>query len=101
MPFEPVPKAKQQEALDMIIESAFYPDAVMLPQDIYQQLGADRWSHWGNSNTYAGRIDYPLHRMVTGIQESILKQLLDPVRLARIRDTEVKFGPIVPLPFPI
>ncbi|HLR25938.1 MAG TPA: zinc-dependent metalloprotease, partial [Fodinibius sp.] len=92
MPFEPVPKAKQQEALNMIIESAFYPDAVMLPQDIYQQLGADRWSHWGNSNTYSGRIDYPLHRMVTGIQESILKQLLDPVRLARIRDTEVKFG---------
>ncbi|MCW9708851.1 zinc-dependent metalloprotease [Fodinibius salsisoli] len=91
-PFVPVPKTKQQEALDMLTESAFHPDALMLPKDLYQKLGANRWSHWGNSNTYSGRIDYPLHGTVAGIQQAILGQLLDPVRLARIRDTEVKFG---------
>lgn len=91
-PFVPIPKAKQQKALTMIVEFAFSSDAMELPQEVYQKLGADRWSHWGNSNTYAGRIDYPLHRTLISIQSSLLEALLDPVRLARIRDTEVKFG---------
>jgi hypothetical protein len=91
-PFVPISKEKQQEALDMIIEFAFAPNAMALPQEVYQKLGADRWSHWGNSNTFAGRIDYPLHRTQVGIQSALLEELLDPVRLARIRDTEVKFG---------
>jgi hypothetical protein len=55
-------------------------------------MGANRWSHWGNSTTYGGRVDYPLHGVVLGIQSSLLEQLLDAVRLSRIRDTEVKFG---------
>ncbi|WP_372638282.1 zinc-dependent metalloprotease, partial [Fodinibius sp.] len=67
--------------------------AVVLPREIYQQMGANRWSHWGHENTYGGRVDYPLHRTLSGIQQSLLEQLLNPVRLARIRDTEVKFGP--------
>lgn len=92
MPFVPISKEKQQEALTMIIENAFNPDAIELPQDVYQKFGANRWSHWGNSATYGGRVDYPLHQTLVGIQTSLLQQLLDPVRLQRIRDTEVKFG---------
>jgi hypothetical protein len=92
MPFVPVSKEKQQEALDMITENAFSPDAVKLPKEVYQKMGADRWSHWGYSNTYSGRVDYPLHQTLVGIQSALLEQLLDPVRLQRIRDTEVKFG---------
>lgn len=92
MPFVPVSKEKQQEALTMIIENAFSPDAIELPQDVYQKMGADRWSHWGNSTTYGGRVDYPLHQTLVGIQSSLIQQLLNPVRLQRIRDTEVKFG---------
>ncbi len=76
----------------MIIENAFNPDAVELPQEVYQKMGADRWNHWGNSTTYSGRIDYPLHQTLVGIQSSLIQQLLNPVRLQRIRDTEVKFG---------
>jgi len=91
-PFVPVSREKQQEALDMIVEYAFSPDAVRLPQEVYQKMGADRWSHWGNSNTYSGRIDYPLHQTLAGIQSSLLQQLFNPMRLSRIRDTEVKFG---------
>ena len=91
-PFVPISRDKQQEALDMIINYAFSADAVELPQEVVQKLGADRWSHWGNSTTFRGRIDYPLHQTLLGIQSSLLEQLLDPVRLARVRDTEVKFG---------
>ena len=92
MPFVPVSKEKQQEALDMIVEYALNADAISLPQDVYQKMGADRWSHWGNSNTYGGRVDYPLHQTLVGIQSSLIQQVLNPTRLARIRDTEVKFG---------
>jgi hypothetical protein len=92
MPFEPVDYKEQKEALDMIVNYAFAADAMRLPQDIFQKMGANRWSHWGNSTTYRGRVDYPLHGTMLGIQSSLLEQLLDPVRLSRIRDTEVKFG---------
>jgi len=92
MPFEPVPLEKQQEALNTIIEFAFDANAILLPDDVFQQFGANRWSHWGQSNTWQGRIDYPLHRTLLGVQSSLLTQLLAPVRLERIRDTEVKFG---------
>lgn len=91
-PFVAISKEKQQEALDMIIENVFNPDAVKLPREVYQEFGADRWSHWGNSNTYGGRVDYPIHQTMVGIQRALLEQLLNPVRLQRIRDTEMKFG---------
>lgn len=92
MPFEAISKDKQQEALDMLIEYAFKADAFDLSQEVYQQLGANRWSHWGQSNTFGGRIDYPLHQNIVGVQTSLLRQLLDGTRLQRIRDTESKFG---------
>lgn len=92
LPFVPVSKEKQQEALDMIIDYAFSPEAIELPREVYQKMGANRWSHWGNSTTYQERIDYPLHQIMLGIQTSLLEQLLNPMRLERIRDTELKFG---------
>lgn len=92
MPFVPIAKEKQEEALSMIIEYALVDEAFNVPQEIYQQFGADRWSHWGNNNTYRGRIDYPLHQYMLGVQQSLLSQLLNGNRLSRIRDAEVKFG---------
>lgn len=92
MPFVAIEKEEQEEALSMIIDYAFDEDAFELPQEVYQKFGANRWSHWGNSSTYNGRIDYPLHSMLIGIQSSLLSQLLNGTRLERIRDTEVKFG---------
>lgn len=92
MPFEPISKAKQQEALNMIVEYAFDADAMNLPQEVFQQFGANRMSHWGLTNTYGGRVDYPLHQTSLGIKTSLLNQLLNPTRLERIRDNEVRFG---------
>ncbi len=91
-PFVNVEKERQDEALAFLIEYAFDEDAFELPMEVYQQFGADRWSHWGNSNTYSGRIDYPLHQSLLGLQSSVLNQLTSPAKFARIRDAEVKFG---------
>jgi len=91
-PFEPVPREKQVEALNTIIDYAFSSDALEISEEVYQQFGANRWNHWGMSNTWKGRIDYPIHQTLLGVQTSLLNQLFHPVRLERIRDTELKFG---------
>lgn len=91
-PFVNVDKAKQEEALAFIISSVFDEDAFGLPVEVYQKFGADRWSHWGNTNTYDGRIDYPLHQTLVGFQAAMMAQLTNPAKLSRIRDGEVKFG---------
>ncbi|MEX1062804.1 MAG: zinc-dependent metalloprotease [Balneolaceae bacterium] len=91
-PFEAIPLEKQEDALNTIVNYAFSIDAVDLPQEVYQQFGANRWNHWGVSNTWQGRIDFPIHKTLLGVQNSLLSQLLHPVRLERIRDTELKFG---------
>ena len=92
MAFVAVPKAKQQDALNHLMTNAFGETAFQLPQEVLQDLGANRWSHWGTTSTIAGRIDYPLHEMVLGMQNSLLRQLLDPFKFSRISDSENKFG---------
>jgi hypothetical protein len=72
--------------------NAFGEKAFELPQEVLQDLGAYRWSHWGTNNTIGGRIDYPLHEMVLAMQNSLLRQLLDPFKFSRIADSENKFG---------
>ena len=92
MPFENVPVAQQRRALDLIVERAFAADAFGVPQDVLARFGSNRWLHWGESNTFGNRLDYPYHDEVRDLQASLLGQLLHPARLSRIRDGETKFG---------
>jgi hypothetical protein len=63
-----------------------------VPREVFAQLGANRWSHWGENNTFNGRIDYPMHEFVLGAQRTLLNRVTDPFVFARIRDAETKFG---------
>jgi len=92
MPFVNVPVDQQRRALALIVERAFEPDAFDVPQTVLAHLGSNRWLHWGESNTFGDRLDFPFHEEVVGFQSSMIRQLLDPSRLARIRDAETKFG---------
>ena len=91
-PFVAVPKAKQREALDFLNAYAFGEKSFDVPREVLAQFGANRWSHWGMNNTYAGRIDYPLAEQVLGAQRALLDQVMQPFVFARIRDAETKFG---------
>lgn len=91
-PFTPVPRAKQLEALDFLATAGFGENAFDVPREVFAQLGANRWSHWGESNTFNGRIDYPMHESVLGAQRTLLNRVTDPFVFARIRDAETKFG---------
>jgi hypothetical protein len=91
-PFVSVSKDRQQEALAFITEYGLSESAFVLPADVFKYFGANRWSHWGNSSTFNGRIDYPMHEQVASVQAALLTQITTPQLFARIRDAEVKFG---------
>lgn len=99
-PFVPVERARQREALEFLSEYAFGERAFQVPQATLQQLGANRWSHWGETNSFGGRIDFPFHEQVLGVQTGLLNQLTSPFVFARIRDAELKFGSRAVLPIP-
>lgn len=91
-PFVNVPKERQREALEFLREFAFDENAFALPREVLARFGANRWSHWGENNTWSGRIDFPLLEQVLGLQTTLLNQVTDAFVFARIRDAEQKFG---------
>jgi hypothetical protein len=99
-PFVAVPRAKQREALTFLTEYGFGPKAFAVPQDVLARLGANRWSHWGEQTSFGGRIDYPFHEQVLGMQTALLNGITSPMTFARIRDAERKFGSASTLPIP-
>ena len=91
-PFVNVPKAKQMEALELLIDRIFAEGALALDPAVLQSFGADGWEHWGTNRRTRGRFDYAFHARTLELQSSVLNQILNPTRLARIRDGETKFG---------
>jgi hypothetical protein len=91
-PFVPVERALQKKALDHIVAGCFAADAMALPTTVLDEVGPNRWTHWGSNITFNGRIDYPYHEQVLGVQKAFLNQLTHPMRLARMVDAETKFG---------
>ena len=55
-PWENVPRERQVEALEFLVEFGFSEDAFVLPPEVLQKFGANRWSHWGSNLTIGGRI---------------------------------------------
>jgi len=92
LPFVNVPRAKQREALDFIVDRVFAPNALGIAPATLQRMGSNRWLHWGTNTTFNGRLDFPYHESVLGFQSATLANLLNPFRLARIRDGETKYG---------
>lgn len=92
MPFENVPVADQRRAVRVIVDNLFDEAAFELPPTLLTHLGANRWLHWGQTNTFGDRLDFPFHQEIVDLQSSSIRQLLNPNRLARIRDAETKYG---------
>ncbi len=88
-PLEPVPAAKQREALATLNQAVFAPDAFAFSPQLLNQLAPDRWGHWGVSLTRYP-LDYPIYERVLTIQSMALSDLMLADRLARVRDMEFK-----------
>ncbi|PQJ34757.1 hypothetical protein BSZ35_09250 [Salinibacter sp. 10B] len=88
MPFRPVTAEKQREAVDLLVETAFAPEAFQFEAERLNKLAPNRHAHWGASGGL--QIDYPVHEHVAMIQTGLLRSLLHPARLKRMIDNHVR-----------
>ena len=89
LPFEPVPVAKQREALLALQKYVFAPDAFKFSPQLLNKLAPSRWWDWGNE-VRVDRLDYPIHDSIFFLQSRVLGSLLSDDRLTRLRDIELK-----------
>ncbi|HEX5445083.1 MAG TPA: zinc-dependent metalloprotease, partial [Pirellulales bacterium] len=87
-PFVIVPAAKQREALTLIEENVLSDKPFSFPPELYNRLAATRWYHWGSE--MPDRVDYAVHEVIGEWQDRILSQLLSPLTLERMHDSELK-----------
>jgi hypothetical protein len=79
---------KQRDALKLVEDLVFSDAPFQFPPSLYNHLAATKWSHWGSE--VPARNDYPVHEVIALWQDRILQQLLSPLTLARICDSELK-----------
>jgi hypothetical protein len=87
-PFVVVEPAKQREALAMVEEQVFSDKPFKFPPELYTYLASTRWSHWGSQLPL--RTDFPVHEVISMWQDRILQQILSPLTLERLHDTELQ-----------
>ncbi len=87
-PYTVVEPQKQRDALALLEERVFSDVPFQFPPNLYNHLAASRWMHWGTRPVL--RSDYPVHETIAMWQERILLQLLSPLTLQRIYDSELK-----------
>ena len=87
-PFVVVDAAKQRKALTLVEEQVLSDKPFQFPPALYNHLAASRWNHWGTDVPL--RTDYPVHEVIALWQERILSQLLSPLTLERLHDSELK-----------
>jgi hypothetical protein len=79
---------KQREALEYLEQQVFGPEAFQFPPKLYQFLAASHWRHWGMRGM--GQTDLEVQDIVLAMQAQVLGQVLSPVTLSRVVDSEMK-----------
>jgi Met-zincin/Domain of unknown function (DUF5117)/Domain of unknown function (DUF5118) len=99
LPFVPIELSQQREALATLEKYVFAPDAFSFSPELLNKLAPSRWEHWG-SPALVFPLDYPIGDRITFLQRFVLRVLLSPMRLARLRDAELKSSPETALKLP-
>lgn len=99
LPFVPIELSQQREALATLEKYVFAPDAFSFAPEFLNKLAPSRWEHWG-SPALVFPLDYPIGDRITFLQRFVLRVLLSPVRLVRLRDAELKSAPETALKLP-
>lgn len=82
-PYRPVEKAKQKQAMKVLRDYIFSPDAFEIDPELAQHLAIQRRGFFHGGATE----DPKLHRRAAGIQAAVLAHLMHPTTLMRITDT--------------
>lgn len=91
-PVEPVPGAKQREALALISSEIFSDKAFQFSPQTLRRLGFERWYHWANESM-GDSVDYPVYDRVLGIQRIALSHCLSGDTLTRLQNQELQVDP--------
>ena len=89
-PYRPIEKARQKEALDLLLRYAFADGAMTLPASVVNQLGPLPITGFGGRRQ---SFELPILRAVRSFQGRMLAELLSKETLQRLRHSEYKFGP--------
>jgi hypothetical protein len=87
-PFSVVEVAKQRDALALLEDQIFSDKPFHFPPELYNHLASSRWNHWGTNPPL--RADLPVHEVISMWQERILSQVLSPLTLERLHDSELR-----------
>lgn len=88
LPFTPVPVERQRAAVKLLVDQAFDEDAFEFDAATLNKLAPNRYSHWGMGSM--SPVDFPAHDLVESIQSYLLSTLLDPIRIGRMIDNELR-----------
>ena len=90
LPFEPVPAAKQKEALQLLREHLLSPRAFQFSPQLLNKLANTRFTDFTDFFSLRTRFDVPIHDMVLSLQTAVLDRIYHPIVMSRILDSEVK-----------
>ncbi len=82
-PYTPVPEERQREAMRVLGDAVFAPNAFEVPEDLVTHLGEQRRGF----DLYGKTEDPKLHARALATQKDVLDHLLHPVVMTRISDT--------------
>jgi hypothetical protein len=89
-PTEVVETEKQRQALDFVIQHAFYDEAFGLSPELLKYLTIDKWWDDGGMSGIFEDPAWPVHDRIMGLQASALTMLLNPTTLQRVFDNELR-----------
>lgn len=91
LPLLPVEAEQQREAMRFIATNAFTKDAfAVAPETLNLLQDPKLWDWHNNTFQYGRRFDFPMSGWVAALQNGIVMQLMHPMRLQRMVDTEYK-----------
>jgi hypothetical protein len=85
-PITPVSAEDQRRALRFVIDNALREEAYGLDPQLLRKLAVDQWYDEG----FQSMPDYPIHDQVLALQSVALTTLMNPTRLRRIQDNELR-----------
>lgn len=88
-PVRPVDAERQRRALQFILDNGFDDKAFGLTPEVLEHLGTEQWFDGGRRD----RADLPVHDTVLGAQASAMTMLINPTRLGRVLDNEMRTPP--------
>lgn len=91
VPFTPVEKSKQMEALNVLDKYLFNSQAFSFSPEFLSKLAPERqMNNFTSLKSYFQPLDFPLLQIITSAQDKALDGLLNPIRLNRLQDNEKK-----------